>query len=151
MDIKFKNGDLPTLANVLHNLELNAKKSRFRTRFKNMIMEYYNKTVLSEQKLLIDEYAKINEDGTYKIIDKEKGLLDISEEDALIVNENINELMCEEFIIECNNHNRNMILSISEIMLDGDFTLSGQVSDMYDEWCSEFEKVVEYYTKKEGE
>jgi len=148
MNIKFKNGHLSILIQLLHSLELKAKESRMRTRFKNILVEHNDKIVKPEKQALIDEYAKFDEKGKHVFRDISTGELDISEENSIIINENINELMCEEFSIECNESNKDMLMIVSKILLDGDFTLSGDYADAYDEWCEMFEEVIEHFNNK---
>lgn len=143
MNIKIKNLHVSTLITILKSLELKSKKSRMRTRFKNLLVEHENKIINPERASMIEQYVQYDENK--KPLADEHGNLIFSDEHTILIAESVNELMCEEYVLECNETHKDMLLTVSDIMLEGDFTVSGDYADAYDEWCEEFENVLEHY------
>lgn len=146
-DIKFKNGHLEHLVQVLEALELNVKESRMRTRFKRMLVDYVQNTIVPERKLVIDKYAMKKEDGSLMFSDEEKGTVlfeDAWEEEEAI--KHLNELDNEMYVVILDAYNEMMIKSIANSLLKSeDIKVNGMLSDWLDEWCEEFEKALEFY------
>jgi hypothetical protein len=142
--MKLKNYQLKYLIELLSALTLKGKQSRMRTKFLKPLCTYYNEEVLSEFQNLQTEYAFKDENGDIIYIDEEKTQFNVKEEFL----EHEQELWNEEYIIDLTDSNKMALLSISEILLEGEFEVSGEIAAMYDIWCEEAEKVVEFY---EGE
>lgn len=152
MDLKIKKGELSYLRDVLAVPELKSSENRLRTRFKKNIIVEFKKSE-EERQLLIDEYAIKEDNGKYKILEGTEKLIDFgSVENAQIVWDNVFDLHNEYIYIPCNEENEKMLLTVANIMLEGDFKVSGMIADLHDEWCEQFEEVIEFYkNNKEGE
>lgn len=143
MNLTLRNFDVLVMIEVLDSLKLTNTKSRMRTRFKKLLIKHNDEVINEEKRLIINEYAKFDDNN--KWLTKDNGGLDVSEEDAKLINENIAELLCEEFLVECNESNKKMLLTVADIILNEEIEVSGDYADAYDEWCNEFEQVLEFY------
>lgn len=143
MNLTLRNFDVLVLIEVLDSLKLSNTKSRMRTRFKKLLTKHNDEIINEEKRLIINEYVKFDDNNKWST--KENGDLDVSEEDARLINENIAELLCEEFLVECNESNKKMLLTVADIILNEEIEVSGDYADAYDEWCNEFEQVLEFY------
>jgi len=149
MDIRFKNGQLNGLIQVLTALELNTKETRMRTRFKKMIGKYLQETIAPERTDIIKKYATKNEDGSLVYSDVEKKTVMFEdaweEEEAL---KHLEELDSEEYIVILDSYNEMMITSVANSLINSeDIKINGELADWFDDWCVEFEKALEHYNK----
>ncbi|MGE7840776.1 hypothetical protein ACQKNX_08285 [Lysinibacillus sp. NPDC093712] len=112
-----------------------------RTRFIKPLTLHYEENVLTELSKLAEDYALRNEAKEIIYIDKDQKTMEMPPE--YFTEEQI--LLNEEHIIELNEFNKMTLLSIADTLLDGDFDVKGEIADMYDEWCEEFERVIKYY------
>ena len=143
--MKIKNYQVLPLIQLLHSLTLKGRVSLQRSKMENMLIKHHNDYIVRGIESLKNDYA-IRDDQDeiiYEDADKTTYKLDIAflEEEKQLLN--------EEFIIELNDLNKILILSISEILLDGEFDVSGEIAPHYVDWCEQAEKAIEYYTSKE--
>ena len=124
-DLKLKNYQIKYIIELLSSLTLKGKQSRMRTRFIKPLLSHYQENVIKELLNLTEDYSERDENTEY------------FKEEQLLLN--------EEYIIELNEFNKMTLLSISEIVLEGDFDVKGEIAEMYDEWCEQFERVIKYY------
>lgn len=134
--MKIKNGYIIELANVLHDLKLSNKESRMRTRFKKELGKHYNEVVEKERKELLESNSVKNDKGD--IIEATEEYFSAYEE-----------LLNEYFVIDKLESNKEMLVSVANVMLNTDYEFSENLADLYDIWCEEFEEVLEYYKDKE--
>lgn len=123
--MKLKNYQIKYIIELLSSLTLKGKQSRMRTRFIKPLLSHYQENVIKELLNLTEDYSERDENTEY------------FKEEQLLLN--------EEYIIELNEFNKMTLLSISEIVLEGDFDVKGEIAEMYDEWCEQFERVIKYY------
>lgn len=145
--MKIKNLDIESFGKLLYSLKLKGKDSRMRTRMVNLI-DNHLKIFNEERTLLIEENAQKNEDGSLKfeqdsetsVLLKPEKIDDFNREFILLLN--------EELIIEETESNKDMILSISNIMSNLDLEFSEEEAIQYDMLCEIFEKASENYSSK---
>jgi hypothetical protein len=142
--MKLKNFTIEALSSVLDQLKLSGKHSRMRTKFRKQLIIHLNEYIDVGNSQLIEEYVNRDENENMVFVDEEKTRVSVKEE----YYKEYTSLMNEEFIIENNESNKDMLLTIAEIILNAEYELSGELADMYDIWCEEFENVIEFY---EGE
>lgn len=147
--MKIKNSEVQHLGQLLFDLSLKGKMSRMRTRFVNILDLHLKEVIAAEQKMLVDQYAKKDEDGNFVVSKEREGDIVLKEETVREYHQEFDTLMSEYMYIDELEANKNMLLSVSEIMLEGDFEVSGEVAEMYDKWCEMFEEVVTTYEKQE--
>lgn len=150
MNFKIKKGELTFLRDVLAMPNLVATESRIRTRFKKKILEKLKESE-KERQILIDEYAIKDGKGKYKFIEG-TNIIDMGgDENAILVANNVAELHEELCYIPCNEENQKMFEIVAKIMLEGDFKLNDIHADLHDEWCEQFEEIIEYYRENKEE
>lgn len=147
--MKFKNHELEALAQILFDIPLKGKESRMRTRFLAMLTEHLGNVVNKEKQFLIEEYADRNLDGTIKTSEENPNDIYIQKEKQDEFYKEFNDLMNEDFHIEENEANKMVLLTVADIMLNGDFEVSGDVAVLYDKWCDQFEEVKAKYVESE--
>lgn len=143
--MKFKNYEVEDLANLLFNLSLKGKDSRMRTRFVTLLEHQLNNIIIKEEKELIDQYAKKDEEGNIVTDQENSNVFELKKETAQEYHEERHSLLNEYFYIEENESNKMVILTVAEIILEGDFEVSGKMAKQYDEWCEQFEAVAVDY------
>lgn len=149
MYIKIKNAYVNPLGMLLHAMELNIKESRMRTRFVKLLEEQETNIIYPEKKMILETYCTKNDNGKPLMRDREQGLYlfeDPEEEEKAV--EALNDLLNEQLIIELTEQNKDMIITVGGLLLDGEgIKVSSSVADMVDEWCSIFEDAILYYNK----
>lgn len=148
--MKFKNHEIEVLRNILFDMSLKIKESRMRTRFVEILTNHLVNVVNKERAFLIEEYADRNLDGTIKTVKDNPNDIYIQDGKKDEFYKEFNELMNEDFHIEENEANKMVLLTVADIMLNGDFEVSGEVAVLYDKWCDQFEEVKEKYAESEG-
>ena len=146
--MRLRNFQVDALATFLFKMKLSGKRSRMRTRMVRMLDEYLRNIVNLERNGIIEEYAMKDENGEV--------LLNETRTEAIIepsrlpeFEREIEELLNEEFVIETNEANREMLLAVAEVILTCDMEFSENDAVIYDDWCEKFEEVVERYAHKE--
>lgn len=150
MYLKIKNAYVSPLGMLLHAMELNIKESRMRTRFVKLLEEQEVNIIYPEKKMILETYCTKGDGGKPLMRDREQGIYlfeDPEEEDKAL--EALNELLNEQLIIELTEQNKDMIITVGNLLLNSDnIKVSSSVADMVDEWCSAFEDAIAYYNKK---
>lgn len=134
MILVFKNYELKAFGDFLYELSLKGKDSRMRSRF-IAILETQLQLIANERDILLQDYAKKDENGE-PIRDKdEEGQEFVILEDSLSFNLEVSKLMGEEFIIEIKNEKVEMIKTIQRIVFDVDKEFSGIEAERYNRFC----------------
>lgn len=148
MHIKIKHGHLNVLTQILDSLKMSVKESRMRTRFIRMLLKYNEEVLMPQKILILEEFCtKSEEDGRPLFKDKEKGeyLFEDPEKEDMARKE-LSDFLDEDYIIECDEYNKMMILSVANSLLDSeDFQVSGELADVVDVLCEQFELAISYY------
>lgn len=144
--MKLKNYQIKHIIELLSSLTLKGKLSRRRTEFIKPLLSHYQEKVIQELNNLVNDYAERDENEEIVYINKEQGIVKMKPE--YFTEEH--DLLNEEYIIELNESNKMTLLTVAEIMLNGDFDVKGEIAEMYDEWCEEFERVIAHYKEKEN-
>ncbi|OXS74283.1 hypothetical protein B1B04_09150 [Lysinibacillus sp. KCTC 33748] len=140
MILVFKNYELKAFGDFLYELALKGKDSRMRSRFIG-ILEAQLQLIATERDILLQDYAKKDENDE-PIRDKdEKGQEFVILEDSLSFNMEVSKLMNEEFIIEVKNEKVEMIKTIQRIVLEVDEEFSGIEAERYNRFCDILETV----------
>lgn len=141
--MKLINLQIESLIILLQSLKLNNKQSRLRTKFLKLLIEHYDEYIFKNLHNLKLEYAEKDDNGNIIFLDEEKTKFKVNAE--YIIEET--DLLNEQFIIEFNESNELMLLTISDILLESDFDVEGEISYYYDQWCEECELIIEKYKK----
>lgn len=149
MDIKIKNYTLPQFVQLLHGMELNGKKSRMRTRLLKEASKYLNEVLIVEEQALTMQYAELDDDNKPIMIDETR--VEWKPETAKEAVEEFQKLNEELYHIECTEANKEIIIIVGEMLLEGNMVMSGDLASYYDQWCEEFELALEFYAKQEVE
>lgn len=131
--MKIQNGEIKAFSEFLLSLELKGKQSRMRTRFIR-ILEQQLRMVSVEYKLLVQEYAHLDENKEPKtIMLNDVEVFDMK--DLPSFQAEYEELMKEEFVILRDESNEEMLQAIAQMVLDCDSTFSGEQALQYDRFC----------------
>lgn len=133
--MKIKHIMLEKFANFLMSFELKGKDSRMRTRFVKVLAEKIQ-LVQQEGDDLVKQYADLDESGEPKLTENDgKSYYNISKEKQVEYNREYFIFMNEEFVIEENETNKEMLLLIKDIILNCEMTFKGVEAIEYDTWC----------------
>jgi len=154
MHIKIKNGHLTVLTQILDSLKMSVKESRMRTRFIRMLLKYNDEVLMPQKTVILEEFCtKSEEDGRPLFKDKQKGeylFEDPEQEDK--AKKELLDFLNEEYILQCDEYNKMMILSVANSLLESeDFQVSGELADVVDGLCEQFELAIEYYNQEKEE
>ncbi|WP_064198978.1 hypothetical protein [Brevibacillus brevis] len=138
--MKFYNFELKHLFDFLISLELVGKQNRMRTRFCKLIGEQIN-DIIEQRERLILEFSKKDDNGKplVETIDESQVKYHLNDIDSF--NNELNLLMFEEFVIEESETNRDMLLTVGDILTNLAIPLSGQEAFQYDRYCEAFERL----------
>ncbi|MEK4006332.1 hypothetical protein [Paenibacillus sp. FSL H3-0333] len=134
--MKIKKFELEPMISYLHSLKLERTDSRMRTRFKKLLIEKYQD--------FADELEEINncyavKDGDGEVVVENDKLSFANNNERL---KEILDLSNEEIIIDQNEENRKMLLSIKESVLNrGPSELEGKDADIYDSLAEIVEQI----------
>lgn len=143
MNLIFKNFEVKPLAEFIHSFTLKGKKSRWRTKFYNVLARHYNDVNAFENKLIEDYATRVNGEIVY--LNEEKTRVEMDDDSKEEYFKQLTILMNEKLTIECNELNRELLISNANILLDGEFDVPPEIAGLYDIWCDKFEEVVKYY------
>lgn len=134
--MKIKKIDLNSFIGYLHSLKLDRVDSRMRSRFKKILVDKYQD--------FVDELNEINE--SYAKKDENNQIIFINDkmtfENDKKRKEDVAELLLEEIVIDQNEENKKMLLSIRESVLNrGPSELEGADADTYDTACEIVEQI----------
>ncbi|ATF13693.1 DUF1617 domain-containing protein [Brevibacillus brevis X23] len=138
--MKFYNFELKHLFDFLISLELVGKQNRMRTRFCKLIGEQINE-FMEQKDRLIFEFSKKDENGKPLFENLNETQVKYHLTDADSFNNELNLLMCEEFVIEESEAYRDMLLTVGDILTNLTIPLSGQEAFQYDRYCEAFERL----------
>lgn len=140
--MRILNVELESFVNFLMEEPLNGKQSRMRTRFCKLLSEQIN-LIKDEEHQLIVKHCKKEEDGTLKtkIDENQREVYDIENLDLL--NNDIKELMLEEYVLDNNEERKQMFLTIKDIVENTERTFKGREALEYDRFC-EIVETIEY-------
>ena len=136
MKIKLKNQHIITLIPFLQNMKLRGERSRARSKFLALAMDYYYSLHESEVELL-KEYAVLDENGEPK--QGENGFT-LKSETALEYLTERDKLFSEVAEIEGGTYTSHLEL-MRQILADYDEELDGDNAALYDALCDAFEGV----------
>lgn len=135
MIVRIENGKLAQVINLLYDLPLRGKQSRYRTKFIKLLnaqLEEYRQDFeqLLKEHCHLDESGEpiVKDDNTYDVKDVEAYLKDKKEMDE------------EVFVIE-GVSKQDMLKTVKEILMNCDREFSGQEAMIYDYICERFEAV----------
>jgi len=116
-----------------------------------MVAKHGEEIMLPEMKLIIKEYAVLDDKNEIVYADEETGrpLFDNSLEEEKC-SEAIKELNSEIYPIRLDEYNKTMILSVANSLLNAEnIKVNGDLADALDEWCEQFENAIEFYNSEE--
>lgn len=137
--MKLYNHELQKFIEFLYDLELIDQKSRMRTRLINLLV---NKQRLfsDEYQLMVREHSNLDKHGNPLIIEVgDEKHFDIRDIDAF--NKAYLGLLNEEVIIEQNQENKKMLLTIQDIILNCGLSFKGQEAVEYERYCEIVEQI----------
>lgn len=144
--MKLANYEVPHLINVLFDLKLKSKESRMRSRFIRQLTDYVVNTLGKEEMDLLNEYGQKDENN--ELIPSEHGGFKLIEETQSDYHREFFTLQNEFHIIEENEVNKDMLLSVANSVLAyEDIVLEGEMASLWDKWCEQFEELIENYNK----
>lgn len=121
----------------LHQLQLEAKESRIRTRFKKLLIEHYQH-LHEEMEELREEHMLKNEDGSFVM---RAGAM--VPRDSRKLQTEMQELLEEQVMIEATAERMPMIKAMYRILQNCTLQLEGETADVYDQLCEQFEQYEE--------
>nr|WP_162306335.1 hypothetical protein [Brevibacillus laterosporus] len=142
--MKLANYELATLYKMLYELELTGKQSRMRTRFCKLLENRINETQ-DERDKLIRQFAKYDENGQVVTQKDEKQKEYITIHDVNAFNKEMDILMREDFTLDETEERKDMLLTVSDIILNIETSFSKEDAISYDRYCEVFENLT--YTK----
>ncbi|TPG68898.1 hypothetical protein EEL31_10395 [Brevibacillus laterosporus] len=142
--VKLANYELATLYKMLYELELTGKQSRMRTRFCKLLENRINETQ-DERDKLIRQFAKYDENGQVVTQKDEKQKEYITIHDVNAFNKEMDILMREDFTLDETEERKDMLLTVSDIILNIETSFSKEDAISYDRYCEVFENLT--YTK----
>lgn len=146
--MKLLNHEVRPFLEVLFEMKLKGKESRLRTRLHKMIAQYLTETLNIEHDEIINQYAEKDEKGN-QVIDEVTNGVKIQSDSVASFEKDYNELMLESYIIEENESNKEMLITVGNALLNCDVELNGNLAMLFDTWCERFEEVIENYANKE--
>lgn len=139
--MRIKNYQIASMIELLYPLTMSAKNSRLKVKFLKQLMTHQQEYIATNDSQLQLQFANRNEEGDIIFEDEEKTKFKVSDE--YFMEKQI--LLNEEFIIEMNESNKMTLLFIADLILEGEFEISGDIAFFYEDWCEEAEKVIEHY------
>lgn len=148
MNIKIRNYEINYFADFLHGAKIQGTKlSRMRTRIVRDVGTYLSEKLMPELQIILNKYAELDASGNPIMTDNgaikwkptffEKAMEDMSTLDE------------EYYYLECSEYMKDAIISIGEFILHNDeIELEGNAATFFDNWCTEFEKAIDYYATK---
>lgn len=137
--MNIRNNDLIGLGSFLMELKLKGKKSRMRTRFVKRLQEQLN-LIQEEKDGIIKTYGILDHDGNVKTkVVNGTEVYDIENREQC--EKEILELYNETLVIEENEENREMLITVGEAILNCDKEFQGQDALDYDLYCEMFENL----------
>lgn len=121
----------------LHQLTLEAKESRIRTRFKKLLVEHYQH-FHEEMEELKEQHMLKNEDGSFVIRNEA-----MVPQDTRKLQAELQELLEEQVLIESTAERMPMLQAMYQILQNCSLQLEGEKADVYDQLCEQLEQYAE--------
>jgi hypothetical protein len=135
--MKMYNAEISGFQDFIFKLKLKGKKSRMRMRFFELLGDQL-KQIQKEQQLLLEEQNAIDENGQVVFIE---GTKTPDVDNMAEYEKEFNQLLNEEFYIEENDKNKDMLLVIKEAILDYDEEVEGQDAANHYRMCKLVEEI----------
>lgn len=139
--IELLNSEVQVFADYLMTLKMSARFSRLRTRFVKLLAERMNQ-IEEERKVLIKEFANLDENGNPKTImneDTKQEVFDIRDMEGFAAE--YQALLTEKFIILQDESNSEMLLTIRSGVENDESEYSGQDALIHYRFCEIVEQV----------
>lgn len=137
--IKFYVHELEYAITFLYELKLVDYHSRMKTRFLKILTDRFQQ-YKEEYFELVKQHSRLDEQGEPVIIEeasaKRYDIVDLEQFKQALV-----PLFHEEFFIEINDNNRNMIQSVAHSVLHCGLSFGGQDQFQYESLCDKFEQL----------
>lgn len=133
----FMKANLEKYIVFLHELKLESKDSRVRTRFKKVLVEHYQQ-FQEEMHELKEQHMLKNEDGSFVMRNGAMVPRDVHK-----LQHELQELLEEKVLIEANSERLPTLQGINQILQHCSLQLEGETADVYDELCEQFEQYTE--------
>lgn len=135
--MKIKNSEVEELAQFLLRMKLKGKENRMRNKFIRHLQSHL-KEMQESHKELLREYCDMDKDGNFKTVTREgKSFYEI--EDVSGFQAEYEKLMEEFFYLPSDEGNKQMILSVKELILNSEEEFSGKEALRYESFCEIFE------------
>jgi hypothetical protein len=142
MKMKIKNSDVEELAQFLLNMKLKGKENRMRNKFIRHLQGHL-KEMQDSHKELLTEYCEMDENGAFKTVVKDgKSFYDI--ENVTDFQREFEKLMEEFFYLPSDEGNREMIVTLKDLVLNSEEEFSGKEALKYEAYCEIFENEYDY-------
>lgn len=130
-----KNEDIAGFGKFLLKFELKGEQSRMRTRLVKQLQEKLD-SISQEKQDLIQDYAKKDENGEIvKEINEETNEEFIPLTDGKEYYFELHKLMTEDFVLEETPNTIKVLEFVKDLVLNCDWTFSGEEAMEYDKWC----------------
>jgi hypothetical protein len=137
--MKIRNEEIVGFGNFLMELTLKGTSSRMRTRLVKKLQKHLDE-VQEEKDEIITIHGILDEEGNVKTKTVDgREVYEIRDNEACM--KEISDLYKEEFVIEENEENRQMLTTVRDIVLNCDKEFQGQEAMVYDYYCEMFENL----------
>jgi hypothetical protein len=137
--MKIRNEEIVGFGNFLMDLTLKGTSSRMRTRLVKKLQKHLDE-VQEEKDEIITIHGILDEEGNVKTKTVDgREVYEIRDNEACM--KEISDLYKEEFVIEENEENRQMLTTVRDIVLNCDKEFQGQEAMVYDYYCEIFENL----------
>lgn len=137
--MKIRNEEIVGFGNFLMDLTLKGSSSRMRTRLVKKLQKHLD-DVQTEKDEIITIHGILDEDGNVKTKEVDgREVYEIRDNEACM--REISELYKEEFVIEENEENRQMLIAVREAVFNCNKEFQGQNAMLYDYYCEIFENL----------
>jgi hypothetical protein len=135
--MKIKNSDVEELAFFLLNMKLKGKENRMRNKFIRHLQKHLNEMQESHKELL-SEFCELEADGNFKTVEKDgKKFYDVN--NVAGFQSEFEKLMEEFFYLPSDEGNKQMILTVKDLILNTEEEFSGKEALKYEPYCEIFE------------
>jgi len=138
--VKFHNYELKHLYEFLLSLELMGKQNRMRTRFCKLIQQRIEE-VHEERDKLILQFSEKDEEGNPKTERVNNDQVKYVLNDVPAFTNELDLLLSEEFVLDETEANKDLLLTVANLVLNLDISFSGQEAMKYDRYCEVFEQL----------
>lgn len=138
--VKIKNGEIEFYSTwILNNLSLSGKRSRMRMKFLSILDKQYVEFRKYHIELLKD-HCSLDEVGNPKVVKKDsRDVFDIIDEEKF--HNEYMELALEEFTIEENDQNKEMLIILKTSIEECETEFIGQAALDYEHVCVLFDRI----------